>query len=156
MGRRLWGLLLVASFLVPILPVGYRLVVADRTGTILIRAPLFLGHGLLLRSEHSLERSILEDRLVVCDGALWVWWSFVRTYNAGIPTEVPKGGVMRVTDTGTAFIGGRRRLPDPLVYRVGDRDLGKNEAWIYNKRVCLFKIFPKRKLNFSVVPRQEF
>ncbi|MCX7827912.1 MAG: DUF1850 domain-containing protein [Thermanaerothrix sp.] len=129
------------------------LVVRDDQGRQVLSRPFYLGSRLVLRSEHSLERSRMEDQVVLCDGNLWIWSTAVRTYNAGIPTEVPSGGAFVKRGEWDVFLGGRRQLPHPFRYRVGNAVFGKNHMFLCGERVDLFKIFPNEVLNFCLETR---
>ncbi|EHM09961.1 hypothetical protein TheveDRAFT_0813 [Thermanaerovibrio velox DSM 12556] len=146
-------LAMLLSLSIQMVPLGFKLVVRDQRGVEVFSLPIYLGSRLVLRSEHSLERSQMEDQVVICDGKLWIWSTAVRTYNAGIPTEVPVGGVFLRDGEWDVFLGGRRPLPDDFRYRVGNAMFGKNQMFFCGERWDLFKVFPNRVLNFRLEAR---
>lgn len=144
--------LVILSLVAPVVQFGQQLSAVDDGGCVFFRESLCLGSPIVISSEHSLERSVMEDQLVLCDGMLWIWSTAVRTYNAGIPTEAPLGGVFIRRGDWDVLLGGRRPVPTPLRYRVGDEFIGKNRVVLHGKEIDLFKVAPKRVLSLTIEP----
>lgn len=124
--------------------------VVSLQGTPFLRRSVPPGQRLVFRSIHSVQKTPLEDELVVSGGRLWGWEERTQSHNAGLPTEAPRNGTFLMVPPWMHIRGGRRVFV-PLRYRVGTDALGVNRLRIPPEgERDLYRLCPGQLLTFQV------
>lgn len=153
MGIRYWilaVLLLSPVFLLVVSPVDVLVISDEETGVYFRPAPV--GGRFILSYIHSVEKTLVEDDYRIVGGRIWSWEERVLSQNAGMPFVTPRNGRLIMDGEWLRFRGGRHAWND-LFYRVGNEIFGMNEFFVfppYSSHHKLFRIFPSKRLRFSV------
>lgn len=142
-------LILISSFFFMISLAGWKVsfleISSKKSGTI-ISTPCPDGQKINTRYIHSVELTPVEDYYIITGDKMWSWEEKVRSSKAGMPQEVPVNG--RFIDTGEWLIyQGGRIFWDIYFYRIGDKNLGLNQADIHPYGLKdFYKIFTGERL----------
>ncbi|GAB6280962.1 MAG: hypothetical protein STSR0007_10960 [Thermovirga sp.] len=127
------------------------LVIADEESDVYFR-PVPIGARFILSYIHSVEKTLVEDDYRIVGKRIWSWEERVLSQNAGMPFVTPRNGRLIMDGKWLRFRGGRY-MWSVLFYRVGNETFGMNEFFVlppYTAHYKLFKIFPSKRLRFSV------
>jgi hypothetical protein len=125
------------------------LTVGDPAG-IVFSARANLGQEYRTRYIHSVQLTPVVDVYRILQGRIRQWQEWTRSHNAGLPSMAPGNGRFVFSPPWMVMEGGRNSWRR-IVYRVGDKDFGRNEfafgrgAWI-----PLYRTHAGRRLEFSV------